>query len=188
MQVLMELTKDNNLYSTKSKFYAGIGSRETPPGVEPMIEEATFFLSKMGFTLRSGGAPGADSLFEKHCSGKMEIYLPWKGFNENTSNLFIDSMNQEIVSQAREIAKKYHPNWKSLSESAKKLMTRNTFQILGHDLKTPVSFVICWTKGGTINGGTGQAMRIAKDLKIPIFNLYRKDSLHKIKLHINNIC
>ena len=27
-----------------NKFYAGIGSRETPPGVEPMIEEAARFL------------------------------------------------------------------------------------------------------------------------------------------------
>lgn len=188
MPVLMELTKDNNLNSTKSKFYAGIGSRETPPGVEPMIEEVTLFLSKMRFTLRSGGAPGADSIFEKNCTGEMEIYLPWKGFNGNTSDLFIDSMDQEIVSRAREIAKKYHPNWKALSEAAKKLMTRNTFQILGSDLNSPVSFVVCWTKGGTINGGTGQAMRIAKDLKIPIFNLYNKDSLYKIKLHINNIC
>lgn len=184
----MELTKDNNLDLIKSKFYAGIGSRETPPGVEPMIEEVTFFLSKMGFTLRSGGAPGADSLFEKHCSGNKEIFLPWEKFNGNPSDLYLDSMEKEIVSEAWEIAKKYHPNWKSLSEAAKKIMTRNTFQILGSDLNTPVSFVVCWTKGGTINGGTGQAMRIAKDLKIPIFNLYNKDSLYKIKLHINNIC
>lgn len=186
MQVHMELIKETN--SNSNKFYTGIGSRETPPGVEPMIEEATLFLSKMGFTLRSGGAPGADSFFEKYCPGEKEIYLPWKGFNSNTSTFFLDSMDPEIISEAREIARKYHPNWSALSEAAKKLMTRNTFQILGSDLKSPSLFVICWTKGGTINGGTGQAMRIARDLKIPIFNLYHKDSLHKIKLHIHNIC
>ncbi len=46
-----------------------------------------------------------------------------------------------------------------------------TFQVLGSDLETPVSFVVCWTIGGKISGGTGQALRIAKDLGIPIFNL-----------------
>ena len=168
------------------KYYAGIGSRETPPGIEPMIEVVAEFLGKLGFVLRSGAAPGADSMFEKYCTGEKEIYLPWKKFNSNLSDLDIDSMGTEIVAKAREIAKKYHPSWSYLSEPAKKLMTRNTFQILGNDLKTPVLFVVCWTRGGTINGGTGQAMRIAKSLNIPIFNLYNKDSIHKIKIHITN--
>lgn len=170
------------------KYYTGIGSRETPPGVKPMIEEVSFFLSKMGFVLRSGGAPGADSMFEEYCEGDKEIYLPWKGFNKNQSDLFLDSMDQNLVLKAREIANTYHPKWGVLSEAEKKLMTRNTFQIMGKDLKTHVSFVVCWTRGGTINGGTGQAMRIAKYLKIPIFNLYNKDSIHNIKVHIVNLC
>jgi len=170
-----------------NKFYAGIGSRETPPGVEPMIEEASGFLGKLGFTLRSGGAPGADSMFEKYHKGEMEIYLPWKGFNDNISDLYLDNIDQTKVSEAREIAREHHPSWARLSIGAKKLMTRNTFQILGNDLKTQVKFVVCWTKGGTINSGTGQAMRIAKSLNIPIFNLYHKDSLYKIKLYVNNL-
>ena len=32
-----------------NKFYAGIGSRETPPGIEPMIEEAARFLGLFGY-------------------------------------------------------------------------------------------------------------------------------------------
>jgi hypothetical protein len=170
-----------------NKFYAGIGSRETPPGIEPMIEEASGFLGKLGFTLRSGGAPGADSMFEKYHKGEMEIYLPWAKFNDNKSPLFLDFIDDNIVKEATEIAKKYHPSWARLSIGAKKLMTRNTFQILGNDLKTQVEFVVCWTKGGTINSGTGQAMRIARSLNIPIFNLYHKDSLYKIKLYVNNL-
>jgi hypothetical protein len=39
-------------------------------------------------------------------------------------------------------------------------------------------------KGGRMEGGTGQALRIAKRNFIPIFNLYNKDCLHQIKLHI----
>ncbi len=170
------------------RYYAGIGSRETPPGVKPMIHEVSSFLSKMGFILRSGGAPGADTMFEEACEGEKEIYLPWKGFNRNESELFMDVISPELVLKSKEIAKKFHPNWNALTEASKKLMCRNTFQILGKDLNTPASFVVCWTQGGTINGGTGQAMRIAKDLKIPIFNLYHKDCVHKIKVHIVNLC
>jgi hypothetical protein len=170
--------------NTSNRFYAGIGSRETPPGVEPMIEEAARFLGLFDYVLRSGGAPGADSMFEKHCMHGKEIYLPWKGFNDNYSDLYLDSINPDIVAKAREIAKEHHPSWNYLSEAAKKLMTRNTFQVLGEDLKTPVSFIVCWTKGGRIEGGTGQALRIAKRNFIPIFNLYNKDCLHQIKLHI----
>jgi hypothetical protein len=96
-------------------------------------------------------------------------------------------MDQEKVFSARQIARKYHPGWSYLSPAAKKLMTRNTFQVLGSDLETPVSFVVCWTIGGKISGGTGQALRIAKDLGIPIFNLFDKDALHKIKVYITNL-
>jgi len=169
------------------KFFAGIGSRETPPGVEPMIQEVCIFLHKFGYTLRSGGAPGADTKFEVNFEGEKEIYLPWKDFNKNQSDLFLDSMNSEIVYEAREIAKKHHPAWNNLSEAAKKLMTRNTFQVLGQDLKTHSQFVVCWTQGGGIKGGTGQAMRISKSLNVPIFNLFDKNSVYKLKLLINSI-
>lgn len=49
-------------------------------------------------------------------------------------------------------------------------MGRNTYQILELDLQTPVEFVCCWTRNGEIDGGTGQALRIAIDMGIPIFN------------------
>ena len=167
------------------KYYAGIGSRETPPGIEPMIEEVAKILTKFKYILRSGGADGSDLMFEKYCDEEKEIYLPWKGFNKNESDLYLDNMDQDIVNKSYEIARNYHPSWKNLSDPAKKLMARNTFQILGKDLETPVSFVVCWTLGGKISGGTGQAMRIAKSLSIPIFNLYNKDCLHKIKIQIS---
>ena len=168
------------------KYYAGIGSRETPIRVEPMIEEVGRILSRTGYILRSGGAPGADSMFEKYHTGEKEIYLPWSKFNNNGSKYYLESFSEDIIEKSMKIAKSYHPRWNQLSQAAKKLMCRNTFQVLGIDLNTPIDFIVCWTKGGTINGGTGQAMRIAKGMGIPIFNLFDKDCLHKIKLEIIN--
>lgn len=153
--------------------YTGIGSRETPTELKNDIKSIVEHLNKKGYTLRSGGAPGADSFFEEHAE-KKEIYLPWRGFNGNTSLLF------NPTPEAFEMAQKYHPNWGRLSHGAKKLMARNCHQVLGLDLKSPTDFIVCWTKDGKATGGTGQALRMAEDLKIPVYNLYNKDILDKI--------
>lgn len=57
--------------------YTGIGSRETPPEIQEIMTNYARKLDKLGFILRSGGAMGADTAFEKGSTNK-EIYLPWK--------------------------------------------------------------------------------------------------------------
>ena len=144
-------------------YYAGIGARETPKEFLDLFTKVAEYLSRKGCILRSGGANGSDKAFELGAINK-EIYLPWRGFEGNDSNLIVkDEM-------AFEIAEKYHPRWAYLSNGTKKLQARNSHQILGNDLKSPSDFVICWTKGGKGSGGTGQAIRIAKDYNIPVFD------------------
>lgn len=145
------------------KYYAGIGSRETPKDVLEAFTKLAKYLENHGYTLRSGGAQGADQSFERGCTNK-EIYLPWYGFENNTSDLIVSNP------EAFEIAKKYHPNWNALKQGGQKLQARNCHQVLGFDLKTPSDFIICWTKEGKGSGGTGQALRIATDYNIPIFD------------------
>lgn len=147
------------------KYYTGIGSRDTPEHVlDEMTQLAREFV-KRGWTLRSGGAQGADTAFEKDAMFFKEIYLPWKGFNGNGSELF------ESSEEAFELAARSHPAWHRCSEGARKIHARNVHQVLGRDLKTPSSVVVCWTRGGRFIGGTAQALRIAKSWHIPIFNL-----------------
>lgn len=43
------------------KYYAGIGSRETPTRVLQLMIKAAQRLAQRGYTLRSGGADGADA-------------------------------------------------------------------------------------------------------------------------------
>ena len=53
-------------------------------------------------------------------------------------------------------------------------MGRNTYQILGKNLRDPVDFVLCWTpftRKGDPKGGTSQAIRIAEAYNIPVINL-----------------
>lgn len=152
--------------------YTGIGSRETPQEYLDMFERMGVWLGLRGGILRSGGANGADSAFERGADkvkaihpdlGEKEIYLPWKGFNNNTSLLY------NIDHNAMVIAQNIHPNWNKLSDAAKKLMARNTYQIIGLN-NTLTDFVVCYTKNGKYIGGTSQAMKLADMYEIPIFN------------------
>jgi hypothetical protein len=155
--------------------YAGIGSRETPENILALMRGTALMLYERGYILRSGGADGADQAFEYGTPGMalMEIFLPWNGFNGKTDTM---RLTEHELAVARSLAEKYHPNWSACSEGAKKLHTRNVMQILGRDCHTPCEFVVCWTKDGKASGGTGQALRIAQDRKIPIYNLHDKDT------------
>lgn len=157
-----------------NKYYAGIGSQDTPQRILTIMHHLACHLYGKGWFLRSGGSPGADIAFEKGhdfmqeqlcLEPRKEIYLPWRGFNYNPSELYDSFLDDEY-----RIAKQYHPNWDNCSPGAKKLLTRNNRIILGQPYNNPVKFVICWTHQGMIQGGTGQALRIAQDYGIPIIN------------------
>jgi hypothetical protein len=157
------------------KYFTGIGSRSTPePILALMLDIAIYFCGK-GYTLRSGGASGADSAFEAGAGTNKEIYLPWRGFNKS-KNQYV-----EIPDEAYRIAGEFHPAWDKLKNAVKKLHARNVMQILGRDLETPSKLVICWTKEGKMIGGTAQAIRIAKACEIPVFNLGINDVRKKLE-------
>jgi hypothetical protein len=160
----------------RDMIYAGIGSRETPKEVLVRMYNLAEAFALMGYRLRSGHAGGADLAFEDGCilqSGPKEIFLPWSGFNDARHNPFKDYYviaNEE----AEKIASRFHPAWERLSQGAKRLMVRNVYQVLGPDLKTHSDFVVCWTNGGGPTGGTGQAIRIANEYGIEVYNLYNQ--------------
>lgn len=152
------------------RFYAGIGSRETPQNILLLMAWIGEKLSQRGYVLRSGGAQGADKFFASEVSEHLkEIFIPWKGFQEEINGIV--SIDLPTYEQAKKIAESFHPAWERCSSGAKKLLTRNVYQILGRRLNEPVDFIICWTKDGKASGGTGQAIRIAENINIPVYNL-----------------
>lgn len=159
------------------KIYAGIGSRETPIDLQNYMTKIATALTSEDYILRSGGAKGADSAFAAG-AGRKEIYLPWNGFN----NLYFDNVSYldvPLTKYAEEFVHDYHPAAHRLNATAFKFMVRNTYQVLGADLKTPAKVVFCYTADGKASGGTGQAMRIAKDYGIPIVNLFRLNEVQE---------
>lgn len=149
-------------------FYAGIGSRKTPPEILEKMKRIAGYLSSMGYTLRSGGAVGADLAFEDESGEAKEIFLA-KEEQPLWTNVFTDL---------------FHPAPERLKEWPRKLMNRNAMQILGRDGNTPVRFVVCWTKDGKASGGTGQAIRIAEYFNIPVFNLKNEGAIEALRKYL----
>lgn len=144
-------------------YYAGIGSRKTPWEICDMMQMLGMQLAELGLTLRSGRAVRADQFFEQGCdatNGRKEIFTP-------------DHCRAEWIEHAAH----FHPKWEKCEGYAQLAHGRNSAIMLGANLNAPVKFVVCWTEGGKIKGGTGQALRIAEAMKIPIFNFYQMQGL-----------
>lgn len=137
---------------------AGIGSRETPGEVLAVLKFAGAALAAAGHRGTSGGAPGADSAFEE-------------GFRSVNPALLRSYSAADATPAALDLAARYHPAWGRCSDYAKRLHARNGLIALGDALCQPVDAILCWTPGGRVTGGTGQALRIAEDWRIPVFNL-----------------
>ena len=144
-------------------YYAGIGSRQTPPEILNTMTKIAQALGKLGYTLRSGGADGADKAFEVGAV-KKEIFRP-----------------RHATPEAIELAMSLHPAPSKCNDYVRKLHGRNAQIILGLNLDSPVEFVICWTKNGKIIGGTGLGIRLSMSKNIPIFNLANNKDFIKLQ-------
>ena len=160
-------------------YYTGIGSRQTPDKILSLMEQLGSYLGQMGYNLRSGGANGADSAFEKGCiavNGRKEIFLPWPGFRGKSGE---DYLNLNLnSSEAIKIAALCHPRWATLREGDKLLHARNVHQVLGRDLQSPSQFILFWSRSngdGDYVGGTSQAIRVAARCNVPYFDLGIKE-------------
>jgi Trp operon repressor len=178
--------------STPTMTYAGIGSRETPQEVLELMTKAAKYLESLGYTLRSGRAPGADAAFEKGVTSKKEIFLG-----------SVKTGEREL-----KIAEEIHPAWNVMLDSTRKkaiakgndpersasfvanLMARNTNQIFGKNLDTPVDFVLFYAKETADPlrpaGGTGQAVEMARRKGIPTINMADANWREQLKNAVAN--
>lgn len=176
------------------KWYTGVGSRETPQDIQDVMTRLALKLAGEGYCLRSGAAQGADRAFELGWlewysrqtpwpdgdNVRAEIYVPWDGFEGHDrdglfgATLVPSDIHIEVERQAAKIAEEVHPAWGNCSQGARKMHTRNVFQVLGRHLNQPSTMLVCWakiTKGGNISGGTATAWNLAQKHGVPCFNL-----------------
>lgn len=177
-------------------YYTGVGTRKIHEAASHRLLYVAKDLYSRNVTLRSGGAIGADHDFRRGTlsaeqrlfvvGAKLpEIYIPWDGYNGLYDNvdmgyqtecvLSLTFISDELIAQATEIAARIHPAWNRGSGGAQKLHIRNVFQVLGRDLKTPSTFLVCWADYEdhkcTPMGGTRTAWKVAEENGIQCFNL-----------------
>ena len=171
------------------RFYTGVGSRFTPVEMRTVLNDIAYNLASDGWILRSGAADGADTAFEKGCisiKGKMNIYLPWDGFNNRKADgkkYILPDESWPVYERAQELVEQIHPNYGVLSQGAIRLHTRNIFQSLGDNIDTPSKFLVCWAnvdKDGFPVGGTRTAWTLARMNRIPCFNLFIEKDMERI--------
>ena len=153
-----------NKSSVLTMTYAGIGSRQTPSEVLKQMTEIAKQLESKGYTLNTGitfrgKEEGADKAFSDGTT-KKNLFSPEK---------------QGARAKEQTIAKEMHPNPGALSGGGLKLMARNTNQVFGDNLDKPVDFVLFYAKETSNSlrpeGGTGQAVEMARRKGIPTINM-----------------
>lgn len=159
-------------------FFAGVGSRETPEPVLSLMEDIGAGMTEAGYRLRSGGAIGADTAFWRGC----------KSVNPSGMEIFLTKPKEAIPGGIviedpifDRLAINFHPAPLAITPDPNypndrrvgvlKLMARNGNQVFGTDFTNPSNALICWTKGGSGKGGTGQAIRLARSTGIPVIDL-----------------
>ena len=166
--------------------YTGIGSRKTPPEILRIMEALAETLALKGWTLRSGGARGADQAFEagaRKAGGGVESWDPRKDCID------ILSWAEDVVAQHC-----WEFPYSRMKRTTKELLVRNMYQIHGEEGNLPSSFVVCYTladplsrdrETGFKSGGTRYAIREAASCGIEVFNLNNPEHLERIKGYID---
>lgn len=168
------------------QLYTGIGSRGISGTEALQLIELSKVLSSHGWLPRSGHAIGTDYVIElgarygwRSDEVGPEIFLPYDGFNggdSKTDPWLFDTTKLPLYEEAKQLARTIHPNPDALKGFALAAHTRNVFQVLGADLKSPSSFLLVCAdpvskKSQNVKGGTGTAVRIALEHGIKVYNL-----------------
>lgn len=165
------------------RYYTGIGSRKAPLPILKRAQALGKELALKGFIGRSGKAEGMDEAFMKGFGeaggGRFVNYLPYPSFRESLIcpvgctdiSCYPPGVWKEAVMIARDV---YGKGWFQITPGARDLHTRNVFQVLGDDLKTPSEFVLYWAepKGrNAVKGGTNTAFQVAREFNVPSFKV-----------------
>ena len=156
---------------------AFMANPEAPLDIIDKFKALTKEMSSLGFTIRAaGGNSEADDAIVKE-TDKLEVYLPWKGFN-NIEESFSYFADESSIVQAC----KYHPAADRMKDGAKKFLSRNYRLLQGKNLKSAAKFVVIWSEDGASKlsektfktGPVGHVLSIAASIKTPVFNLGKR--------------
>ena len=152
--------------------YVGIGQLTVTDEVREWLADFASRVAHCGWHLRSGANNGVDTVFEQNSGGKFNVYLPWNKFGRRPSGRrFTVCEELPAYDLAKEQLFNEHPKPDALDAKMVKLLVRARFEILGDDLNTPCKFVACYSEAGLDAAAVREAVRLARERGIPVFDL-----------------
>lgn len=151
--------------STEVDAYAIIGTRKPDEAQIEVAKTLAFAISCLRrFKVRTGAAYGIDKIAMEGTGGRnLEVYLPWESYNRDIipPQATVVVYDPKVHVSWTASVKRFHPNPFILSHGATCLHARNFGIVSG--CKGVIAL-----PDETGGGGTGQGIRIAKALGIPI--------------------
>jgi len=168
-----------------SKYISIFGSREGFADDDSLkIGQIAEFFAKKGWILRTGGAKGIDSValesYKKFANSRIELYLPWQGYENHYGGILHSEENWKTASEIV-------GHWDNLKLNHRIFHARNVGILLGSDNQTPSNLAVCWTPNGETVGGSSTGILLAKKEGIPIFNLGLKTGLTKLRKYCKKL-
>ena len=178
-------------------FASIVGSREAPEDALSVLRDVGEAYCDRGIAITSGDADGCDLAGYEGAmrSPNFElvgarIYLPWnrmryEGRPDRVADnyIFFDASKFDNHEQAQAIAFEARGSFEGLKRGGIMLHSRNPYQILLDDLKTPVAACVCWAKPigktGRVSGGTNTAVQVAIKYKVPVINLATDEGMQR---------
>lgn len=170
-KIIMKIRKELTEKDFRDKnWIAVIGSREPTETQEIAIIQKIEELDPQSECVISGCAYGIDALALQTASnlGIVTIgIVPWPKYNLEiqdycTHIICLDSLRKDVRQEAYASVQQHHPNAAKLSQGAIKLHARN------YGIVRWAEQVIAAPSNKPGGGGTGQGIRLAKALKIPV--------------------
>jgi len=184
------------------RFVAIVGSREAPEEALAMARGLGRALTDRSIAVSSGDADGMDLagyegaltspsfdlvgariFLAKHC-----VHYQTRPPRYADERIFFDASQFYNWEEAQQYAFEARGSFERLGPYGIALHTRNAYQILLDDLKSPVGSVVYWArpigKKGQVKGGTNTAVQIARRFNVPQVNLYTDEGMRKIESYI----
>lgn len=180
------LSADVFSFKRDVKTFYFLSTHDISEDIHNMATTLSSKLIELGYVFRYSGDTRSktESAIFTIAKNKSEVYLPWKKFNLNV---------KPTVARPKDYAYKhaaiYHKKINDMSPTVKNFLARSIHIMLGEDLLTPLTFLICYSEDGAElskdidyknNVTTGFFIKVCEDLDIPVFNLKNVDAKKRL--------
>jgi hypothetical protein len=155
-----------------------VGTRDPSPSQRERAKGLAWELSSVGIDINTGAAVGIDlAAMEGTKEGFLNVFLPWRSFNANlipkhaNITLYDIAIHWEWYLSVNQ----FHPAADRLKGGAFALHARN------YGIVKPVQLVVAFPNE-TGEGGTGQAIRVANGLGIPLLQYNKGTQIPPLEL------